>query len=84
MKVGGKRVLRIPPELAFADRGAKDKIPPGSHLEFDCELLEIETNPAIAIYKQLNWQPERFVTFVSLLVLLAVSPSLPPIELPSF
>ena len=74
MRVGGKRSLRIPPELAYAERGAGEGvIPPGSHLEFDCELLSIIDNPLVAAYAKLNWQKERTITFVLLLILLAAS-----------
>jgi peptidylprolyl isomerase len=42
MKVGGKRQLRVPAELAYGDAGAGSVIPPGATLIFDIELLEIQ------------------------------------------
>ncbi|KAL7500728.1 hypothetical protein ACHAWT_008712 [Skeletonema menzelii] len=44
MKVGGKRTLKIPPQLAYGDRGAGDVIPGGAHLQFECELKSIANN----------------------------------------
>lgn len=41
MKVGGKRKLTIPWQLAYGETGSGDKIPGKAALKFDIELLEI-------------------------------------------
>lgn len=45
MREKGKRTLIIPPHLAYGDRGAGDKIPPGATLMFDVELFQITWQP---------------------------------------
>ncbi|MFF7710574.1 FKBP-type peptidyl-prolyl cis-trans isomerase [Pseudomonas sp. NPDC007930] len=43
MRVGGKRRLRVPAALAYAERGMGSRVPPGADLTFEVELLEVLT-----------------------------------------
>ncbi len=44
MRVGGKRRLLLPADIAYGSSGIGDVIPPDAVLVFDVELLEVGTN----------------------------------------
>ena len=48
MREGGRRVLVIPPELAYGDRGAAAGIEPGETVVFIVDLVDVAEGPGVA------------------------------------
>ena len=67
MKAGGKRVLEIPPELAYGQRGAGGVIPPNARLTFEVALLAVESPPFASIDNaELKAKLERGVKLIDI------------------
>lgn len=50
MKKGERRILVLPANLAYGQRGAGAKIPPGATLRFDVELLDFSTPQEVKVW----------------------------------
>lgn len=42
MRVGDKRKLTVPPQMAYGASGVRGAIPPNATLEFDVELVSVK------------------------------------------
>ena len=77
MALGGKRVLRIPPNLAYGDQWYKGTIPPKSHIEFDVELVQVADSPVEELQmKSEAFGVDRLLGLIVCTALLAISPML--------
>jgi FKBP-type peptidyl-prolyl cis-trans isomerase len=77
MKIGGRRILRIPPKLAYGNRSVGDIIPANSHLEFDVEILnKDESLWSLFLYKTGFKADARTAGILFCLGYLALSPML--------
>lgn len=45
MQTGGKRLLKLPPSLAYGTKGVHDIIPPNAKLIFVIDLIQLEKQP---------------------------------------
>lgn len=77
MKVGGKRTIRIPPNKGYGDQWYKGTIPPNSHLQFECELINVAQTPQEEFMETLNnFGVGRAIGIAVCVGYLAVSPFL--------
>ncbi|KAF3942871.1 hypothetical protein CMV_030515 [Castanea mollissima] len=61
MKVGGQRLLIVPPELAYGSKGVQE-IPPNATIELDVELLAIKQSPFGSPVKIVEGQVDTKIT----------------------
>ncbi len=63
IKVGGKRKIKIPPNLAYGTKGIKKLIPPNSTLIFEIEILDIKPHNYYIINSDilLKFKNENFI-----------------------
>lgn len=72
-KVGTKRILRVPPGLAFGTSGTAT-IPPNSDLQFDCEVKAIARDQLEMMMAKVG--TDRALIIAAMVALLAFSPFL--------
>jgi FKBP-type peptidyl-prolyl cis-trans isomerase len=73
IKEGGKRIIRLPPKLAYGNKGAGNgKIPPNSDLEFEVEVTSVARGPIAGTLAMVG--KTRVSGFAVLTAILAITP----------
>jgi hypothetical protein len=72
IKEGGKRIIRIPPKLAYGEIGVRAKIPPNSDLEMEVEVAKIAKGPIAGNLALVG--ENRAILFAVLLAVSILSP----------
>lgn len=75
MRVGGKRTLRIPSQLAYGKQGYGEIISADEDLEFDCELLKTASGPVADFLDATGFGLNGYTVLVLLLISTIVFPS---------
>lgn len=66
MCVGEKRRLVLPPEYAFGDQGAGEKVPGGATVQFDVELMSVKERTDVNVFEQIDADGSGDITFEEL------------------
>lgn len=75
VRAGGKRILRVPPGLAFGNRGSSEgRIPPNADLQYDCEVKSIARGDVEKTIAKIGL--DRIAILAGCVALLAISPML--------
>jgi len=75
MKVGGRRLVRVPPNKGYGSQWYRGVVPPDSHLEFDVTVVKVANGPVEEFQLKLDqFGVERAIGASVCLAYLALSP----------